>query len=234
MKFRNTLLNALGAGAVSRLGLKPIQFELRHEIERQHRPITHLYFLETGMASMTATFRDGSQIEVGTFGYESVIGLPALMGTRESLHRIYTQIAGHGLACTVDSAKKEFALGGRFQALALRYVQAQLVQAGQSIGCNAKHKVEPRLARWMLICSDRSHSDTFRISHDLLAYMVGGTRATVSLSAGVLKRKGLVAYSRGVVRILDRKGLERAACECYSTIKEHLKNLAEFDTPIAE
>jgi CRP-like cAMP-binding protein len=234
MRFQNTLLNAFGTEVVSRLGLKPIQLELRHEIERQHRPITHLYFLETGMASMTATFQDGSQIEIGTFGYESVIGLPALMGTRESLHQVYTQIAGHGYTCTVDSAKREFARGGRFQTLALRYVQAQLVQAGQSIGCNAKHKVQPRLARWMLICADRSHSDTFRVSHDLLAYMVGGTRATVSLAAGALKRKDLIAYSRGRVTILDRPALEKNACECYQTIRGHLKNLAEFDTPMVE
>lgn len=234
MRFQNTLLNALGPMAVSRLGLKPIQLELRHEIERQHRPITHLYFLEMGMASMTATFRDGAQIEVGTFGYESVIGLSALMGEKQALHRVYMQIAGHGYACPIDLAKKEFARGGRFQALTLMYVQAQLVQAGQSIGCNAKHKVEPRLARWMLICADRSHSDTFRISHDLLAYMVGGTRATVSLAAGVLKRQSLIAYSRGLVTILDRPRMEQAACECYLTIKEHLKNMTEFDTSIVE
>lgn len=183
---------------------------------------------------MTATFLDGSQIEVGTFGYESVIGLSALMGELESLHRVYMQIAGHGFMSPIELAKKEFARGDRFQQLALRYVQAQLVQAGQSIACNAKHKVEPRLARWMLICADRSHGDTFRISHDLLAYMVGGTRATVSLAAGAMKQRGLIAYSRGLVRILDRKGLEAAACECYAAIREHLKNLAEFDTPITE
>jgi CRP-like cAMP-binding protein len=217
---------------VARLHLSPVQFELAHEMEYPHRPITHLYFLESGMASMTATFKDGSQVEVGTFGYESVVGASALMGERESLNRVYTQIPGHGYSCPVDIAKREFRLAGRFQFLMLRYVQAQLIQASQSIGCNAKHTFEPRLARWLLICADRAHSDTFRMSHDLLADMLGGTRATVSLAAGSLKRKDLIEYSRGVIHILDFEGLEKAACECYLTVKNHLSDAFEFDTQI--
>jgi len=232
--FKNTLLKVLPPDVLARLRLCPVRFELKHEMEYPHRPVTHLFFIETGMASMTTTFHDGSQVEVGTFGFESVVGISALMGTIESLNRVYTQIAGHGYSCTVEAARKEFKLGGCFQRLALRYVQAQLVQAAQSIGCNAKHKFEPRLARWLLICSDRAHSDTFRMSHDLLADMLGGTRATVSLAAGSLKKKGLLQYSRGVIQILDRTGLEEAACECYQTIKDHLKNAMEFDTNITE
>jgi CRP-like cAMP-binding protein len=113
-------------------------------------------------------------------------------------------------------------------------VQAQLDQATQSIGCNAKHHFEPRLARWLLICADRSRSDTFKMSHELLADMLGGTRATVSLAAGSLKKKGLIQYSRGVIRILNATELEKNACECYQVIKSHLRNYAEFDTPITE
>lgn len=232
--FKNTLLRALDSRTISRLNLTPAKFELNYEMEYPHRPIKYLYFLETGMASMTATFKDGSQVEVSTFGFESVIGVSALMGARRSLNRIYTQIAGHGYASPVDAARKEFRLGGDFQTLALRYVQAQLDQATQYIGCNAKHQFEPRLARWLLVCSDRSHSDTFRMSHELLADMLGGTRATVTLAAGSLKRKGLIEYKRGIMRIVDPAGLEKVACECYQVIKYHLKNYAEFDLPIAE
>jgi CRP-like cAMP-binding protein len=231
-KFANSLLRAMDSETVSRLHLSPVQFELEHEMEYPHRPITHLYFLESGMASMTATFTDGSQVEVGTFGYESVVGASALMGTRESLNRIYTQIPGHGYSCSVDAAKREFRLAGKFQFLVLRYVQAQLIQAAQSIGCNAKHTFEPRLARWLLICADRAHSETFRMSHDLLADMLGGTRATVSLAAGSLKKKGLIEYSRGVINILNFDGLEQTACECYLTVKNHLADASEFDTQI--
>jgi CRP-like cAMP-binding protein len=232
--FKNTLLRALDSRTIARLGLGPLKFELNHEMEYPHRPIKHLYFLESGMASMTATFKDGSQVEVSTFGFESVIGVSALMGAKKSLNRVYIQIAGHGYACPVEAARQEFRLGRDFHHLALRYVQAQLDQATQSIGCNAKHTFEPRLARWLLICADRSHSETFKISHQLLADMLGGTRATVSIAAGRLKRKGLIHYSRGVIRILDAVRLEQTACECYKLIKHHLKNYSEFDTPITE
>jgi CRP-like cAMP-binding protein len=234
LRFNNTLLRTLSAETIARLRLSPVQFELKHEMQNPHQPIKHLFFIESGMASMTATFEDGSQVEVSTFGFESVIGVSALMGAKMSFNRVYTQIAGQGYSCPVDGARKEFERGGEFQYLALRYVQAQLDQATQYIGCNTKHKFEPRLARWLLICSDRSHSDVFKISHELLADMLGGTRATVSLAAGSLKRKKLIDYRRGVIRILDVKGLEESACECYAIIKSHLKSYAEFDTPVVE
>ena len=228
--FKNTLLKALDGDIVERLGLQPIKFELKHEIEYPGDPIDHLYFLEEGMASMTTTFEDGSQVEVGMFGYESVIGVSALMGTKKSLNRVYTQIAGHGYTCHVEDARREFRLGGAFHFLALRYIQAQLVQAMQSAGCNAKHSFEQRLARWLLICADRAHTDTFMISHEFLADMLGGRRPTISTTAQILKRKGLIEYTRGKIRILDVPGLTKAACECYLIIKDHLDNYTEFDT----
>jgi CRP-like cAMP-binding protein len=230
--FKNTLLNALDAEVIARLRLQPVKFDLKHEIEYPGDPVDSLYFLEEGMASMTTTFKDGSQVEVGMFGYESVIGVSALMGTKRSLNRVYTQIAGHGYACHVSDAAREFRLGGAFQFLALRYVQAQLVQAMQSAGCNAKHNFEQRLARWLLLCADRSHSDTFKISHKFLADMLGGGRPTISTTAGILKRKGLIEYAREEIRILDVPGLTKAACECYSIIREYLENYTKFDSAI--
>jgi CRP-like cAMP-binding protein len=232
--FKNTLLKALDGDIIERLRLQPVKFELKHEIETPGDLIEHLYFLEEGMASMTTTFKDGSQVEVGMFGYESVIGVSALMGTKKSLNRIYTQIAGHGYSCHMEDARREFRLGGAFQFLALRYVQAQLVQALQSTGCNAKHNFEQRLARWLLICADRANTDTFKLSHEFLADMLGGRRPTISTTAGILKRKGLIEYTRGEIRILDVPGLTKAACECYRIIKDHLDNYTEFDTAIAE
>jgi CRP-like cAMP-binding protein len=224
--YKNTLLRNLSAETIERLRLHPVTFELLHEIDL----IEHLFFVEEGMAVMTTTFEDGSQVEGGMFGYESVIGVSALMGSRRSLNRVYTQIPGHGYSCPVEVARKEFYRGGAFQTLALRYVQAQLVHATQSAGCNAKHNVEQRLARWLLHCADRVRGDTFTMSHDSLAAMLGSTRPTLSLAAGRLREEGLIEYSRGVIRILDLKGLEKAACECYRIIKKHLDNYAEFDS----
>jgi CRP-like cAMP-binding protein len=231
--FRNSLLKALDAEVIARLCLSPVKFELEHEIEFPGHPIENLFFIEEGMASMTTSFADGSQVEVGMFGYESVIGISALMGTKQSLNRIYTQIAGCGYSSPIEAARKEFRLGGAFQALALRYVQAQLVRAAQSAGCNAKHRVEQRLARWLLICADRANSHAFAMSHEYLAHMLGSTRPTVSLAAGLLKEQKLIEYNRGAIRILDVTGLEKTACECYHIIKDHLDNFAEFESGIS-
>ena len=228
--FKNTLLKNLDAEIIERLSLQPVTFELRHEIEYPGNPIEHLFFVEEGMASMTTTFNDGSQVEVGMFGYASVIGVSALMGAKRSLNRIYTQIEGSGFSCTVETARKEFRRGGIFHELMLRYVQAQLLQAAQSAACNAKHNMEQRLARWLLLCSDRVHTETLNLSHEFLADMLGSTRPTVSIAAGSLKEEGLIDYNRGVIRILDAKRLEERACECYQVIKNYLDNYAAFDT----
>jgi len=227
--FKNSVLKALDAAAIQRLHLHSVTFELQHEIEFPGSPIRNLYFVEDGMASMTNTFEDGSQVEVGMFGYESVIGVSALMGTKRSLNRIYTQIAGHGFSCSIENGRTEFERGGQFQRLALAYVQAQLVQTMQSAGCNAKHNIEQRLARWLLICSDRAFSETYKMSHEYLADMLGSTRPTVTLAAGILKDLGLIQYSRGTIHILDRPGLEKQACECYHTIVDYLDNYTDFN-----
>jgi CRP-like cAMP-binding protein len=228
--FKNSLLKALDCDVITRLGLQPVKFELMHELEYPGTPLERLYFIEEGMASMTTTFKDGSQVEVGMFGYESVVGVSALMGTKKSLNRVYTQIPGHGYSCTAENAMKEYRLGGAFHSLVLRYVQAQLVQAIQSAGCNAKHNFEQRLARWLLICADRAHSNRFKMSHEFLADMLGGTRPTVSTAAELLKKKGLIEYSRGEIQILNLPGLTDTSCECYQVIKNHLDNYTEFET----
>ena len=228
--FRNALLNGLDSATLKRLQLHPVSFELMHEMEFPGNRIENLFFLESGMASMTTTFKDGSQVEVGMFGYESVVGVSALMGSKRSLNRVYTQIPGFGYSCAVRLARQEFALGGVFQNLTLRYVQAQLVQALQSTGCNAKHTVDQRLARWLLLCADRAHSDRFQMSHAFLSDMLGSTRPTVSLAAGLLKDAGVIEYTRGMVQILDAAGLEARSCECYHIVKDYLDNAGEFET----
>lgn len=230
--FKNALLETLDSQIINRLGLQPVTFEVQHEIEFPGAPIEHIFFIEDGAASMTTTFEDGSQVEVGMFGYQSVIGISALMGTRRSLNRVYTQIAGSGYASPIEAAIKEFLLCGDFQALALRFVQAQLVQATQTAGCNAKHDAEQRLARWLLVCADRVDSNAFSLSHQFLSNMLGTSRSTISLAAGVLKDEGLIEYSRESIRILDVDGLKSRACECYRVIKNHLDNHKEFDSGV--
>jgi CRP-like cAMP-binding protein len=228
--YKNTLLARFDAELIERLRLERVEFAVGKEIEETGKPIRNLYFLEQGMASMTTTFESGLQVEVGMFGFESVIGVSALMGTKLSLNRVYTQIAGWGHSCEYEVADAEYQRGKLFQKLVLRYVQAQLVQATQSAGCNAVHNFEQRLSRWLLIAADRANSDEFLMSQEFLSHMLGVTRPTVTLAAGQLKEQGLIEYKRGEIRILDREGMESKACECYRVVKDHLANYASFDT----
>ena len=230
--FKNTVLNALPLDAIRRLHVSPVNFEVGHALEVPGMPILHLYFVEDGMASLTPTFRDGSQVEVGMFGYESVIGVSALMGTKQSLNRVYTQIAGNGFRCSIAHAVAEFQRGDIFQTLALRYVQAQLIQAMQSGGCNAKHEAEQRLARWLLLCADRVHRNDFAISQEFLAHMLGTRRTTVTMAALSLKDANIISYKRGRLSILDPAALLKRSCECYAVIKDHLDSYEQFDSGI--
>jgi CRP-like cAMP-binding protein len=230
MNYKNTLLKRFDPESIERLRLRRIDFKVGQEIERTGVPIHQLYFLEQGMASMTTTFEDGGQVEVGMFGFESVIGISALMGTKLSLNRVYTQIAGWGYVCTLEAAKSEFKHSTVFQRLTLRYVQAQLVQAMQSAGCNAIHSFNQRLSRWLLICADRVNTDQFRMSQEFLSHMLGVRRATVTVTAAQLKKEKLIEYTRGEIKIVNRAGLEARACECYQIIKSHLEDFEAFDT----
>ena len=229
-KFSNTLLKSFDSELIARLHLTPVAFKPGQRIEQPGKPIRHLYFLESGMASMTAMFLNGTEVEVGMFGSESVIGVSALMGTVQSLNHVYTQIQGNGYRCAYENGLKEFERFGVFHNRCLRYVQAQLLQSSQSAGCAAMHNFEQRLARWLLISADRARVETFKMSQEFLSHMLGSTRSTVSVVAGTLKKEGLIDYKRGLMSILDRKGLEKRSCECYETIKKHLANYEQFDT----
>lgn len=228
-RFKNTVLQHLDPESIGRLHIRPVDLELRREMEVPGSSIDNLFFIEEGVGSMTVALQDGSQVETGMFGYESVIGVSALMGVRRSLNRVYMQVAGHGFASSVECARKEFRRGERFHELALRYVQAQLTQSAQTAACNMKHDVEQRLSRWLLTCADRANKGDIGISHEFLAAMLGISRPSVSIAAGVLKHAGLIEYSRAYIHIVDMKGLEERACECFLVVKDHLENYAEFD-----
>ena len=231
--FNNTLLQHLSSETIQRLRLRRVNLALRQDLEVPKQEIHHIFFVEEGIGSMTTIFRDGFEVEVSMFGYESAIGISALMGTKHSLNRVFMQLAGYGFSSPLSAAKDEFARHGEFHRLALRYVQAQLTQATQSAACNAHHNHEQRFARWILICSDRAKQDVLALSQEFLADMLGSARPTVTATAQILKSQGLITYSRGTLRILDRKGLEEQACECYQVVKSHLENFAEFDTGFA-
>jgi CRP-like cAMP-binding protein len=222
--FKNKILRLLDPGVIGRLQLQRLDLPSGMEVENPGEPVGNLIFIEDGIGSMTATFHDGFQVEVGMFGVESVMGASALIGTRRSLNKVYMQMAGYGFSCPIGLAIDEFARCSRFQELVLRSVQAQLVQTSQSAGCNARHQVPQRLSRWLLLCADRSESNVLRLTQEYIADMLGTARPSVSIAAEGLQREGLIQYARGKVTILDRPALERRACECYRVVRNHLDN----------
>lgn len=233
IQYKNTVLKNLGAETLRRLNLRRVELEVGQEIEIPGRPVRQIVFLEEGIGSMTTAFIDGSQVEVGMFGFESVIGISALMGRRRSLNRIAMQLSGWGFSSAIRSAKAEFDRCADFQHRILRYVQAQLLEAAQSVGCNARHPLQQRLARWLLICADRANTTVLPLSQQHLSHMLGVTRTSVSVTAGQLKDEGLIDYRRSVINLKDRKALEQRACECYEVVRRHFDHDAEPDAVFA-
>ncbi|MCU1320471.1 MAG: transcriptional regulator, Crp/Fnr family [Acidobacteriaceae bacterium] len=225
--FKNRILSALDPTTIARLQLRPLKLPAGHEVENPGKPIEHLIFIEDGIGSMTTTFHDGFQVEVGMFGVESVMGASALVGTMQSLNKVYMQMSGYGYSCRMPFASAEFDRFELFHDLILRYLQTLLLQACQSAGCNAHHQITQRLSRWLLLCADRSESPILALTHEYLADMLGSNRSTVSVAAESLQNEGVIRYSRGKVSILDRPALEVRSCECYSVIRDHLNHYAE-------
>ena len=229
-RFTNTLLQKLDEPTLGRLDLHPVRLPLLAKLEIPGRTIRNVIFIEQGIASMTTAFLDGTQVETSMFGYESVVGISGLMGVRKSLNNIFMQLGGHGYTSPLLTARTEFERNEKFQQLALRYVQAQLTLSTQNAACNATHTYEQRLARWLLICCDRAKQQTLEMSQEFVAQMLGSTRSTVSIAAAHLKGKGLIDYRRGAIQVLDVRGLEAEACECYRVVRAHLESLDDFDT----
>jgi CRP-like cAMP-binding protein len=148
-----------------------------------------------------------------------------LLGTKTMPTRTFMQIAGNGFKIKAQYLVDEFERSGTLQKKVNRYFQANLVLTGQTAACNRLHDIAERLARWLLMCHDRMESDTFPITHEFLGHMLGTPRSTVTLAAGILHKAGLIDYSRGKVTVRDRKGLEKAACECYQTIRKEFDRL---------
>ena len=227
-RFRNTILECLDSQAVERLQLHPVTLELAKVLEKPGGRIEHLVFLEDGIASMTTVFEDGSQVEAGMFGYEAAIGAPSLMGVVRSVNQIAMQLPGHGYRTTKQAAEREFRRGEVFHDLVLRFTQCQSVQTSQAAGCNARHNVQQRLSRWLLVSRDRVTSDAMQFTQEFLAAMLGVERPAVNTVARNLQERGAIQYSRGRVEIVDRPLLESLTCECYWRIRSDLEEFRNY------
>jgi CRP-like cAMP-binding protein len=180
-----------------------------------------VYFPNRGMISLVVAMEDGKTAEAGVVGREGLAGLAATVGINSSPLQAVVQITGDGFRVEVGALQRTLESTPRLQLLLSRYAVVRGMQVAQTAGCNRLHDIEQRLARWLLMTQDRLDSEFLPITHDFLATMLGTNRSSVSLAAGVLKRKKVIEYGRGSVTILHRKKLEESACECYRTMQQY-------------
>ena len=177
------------------------------------------YFLNRGLISLVVVMKDGKTAEAGIVGNEGFTGTLAAVGLRRSPLRAVVQITGDGFRVAVGTLQNTLKSAPHLQLILMRYAVIQGMQVAQTAACNRLHDIEQRLARWLLMTQDRVDLGLLRITHDFLATMLGTDRPTVSLAAGVLQKKELIEYTRGAVKIVNRKKLEDSACECYAVIR---------------
>jgi CRP-like cAMP-binding protein len=221
---RNRLLRALPAADYARLQphLQPISLPLSEVLCEAGGTMRHAYFIVRGIASLLSTTTDGATVEIGMVGNEGMVGLPILLrGDDPSLpYRVVIQLEGEALRVRLDVLREEFNRHGALHDLLLRFLHPLILQLTQSGVCNHYHTIEERLCRWLLISHDHAESDTIQLTQEIIAHMLGARRTGVSLVAGTLQTAGLISYRRGKITILNREGLEAAACECYRMVKD--------------
>lgn len=198
-----------------------------HSVELPHHYILHeqgdklelAYFPNNGMVSLVVIATDGRSVEVGITGKEGMVSASLSVGLKQAPYRAIMQIPGTAVRINADIFQEILPEIPAFRLELSRYVLMQGLQMAQVAACNRLHELEHRLARWLLMCQDRVDLEVLPLTHEFLAQMLGSGRPSVSLAAGILERAGLIENLRGTVRILNRKSLEQAACECYGTIQ---------------
>lgn len=224
---RNRLLASVPEGEQERLrsDLRLVNLGMRDLLYEVGQPITHVYFPLDCVISVITLLDGEIPIEVLATGFEGMVGLPAFLGATTSSTRSFCQVPGQALRMDVAALRRCVAGDGGLHDTLLNYTQAVMVYLAQNVACNRLHTAPERCARWLAETHDRVGGDTFPITQDFLAQMLGVRRATVSRSARVLQRAGLISYSRGRITVLDRAGLHGAACACYGTVRREFEQL---------
>jgi len=209
--------------------LVPVDLPLGMQLATPAAPIEYVYFPVSGLISVDALTASGETVEVGVIGREGMSGAYGMLGHTQGSHSVIMQGPGAGLRIRMNLVRDEFLKGGPFAQLIYSFLYMQMVQMSQSVLCNRLHPVESRMARWLLTACDRTQSDLLQLTQEFLAQMLGSRRSTVTVSAGNLQREGLIDYTRGRVRIVDRTGLEAKACECYQIVRSTYDTLIGCD-----
>ena len=225
--IENRLLALLPPDDYERLrpNLRAVSFALGEIVYEFGAQLDYVFFPTTSIISLLYTMENGTSAEMGLTGNDGVVGIALFMGGGTMPNRAVVQSAGGALRMKAKILQDEFALGGKFQQLLLRYTQALITQISQTAVCNRLHSVEQQLSRWLLLSHDRLNTDELIMTQELIADMLGVRREGVTVAAGRLQDAGAISYVRGRIQILDRQKLEEAVCECYRVVKDEFKRL---------
>ena len=226
-KSINKILAALPLTQYERIAsqLKQVKLMSGDILLEPQEEVSSIYFPQTAMISLVSIMMDGSTTEIGLVGNEGMIGIPAILGGKSTTSRSIVQISGLALKIPAEIMVQEFHRGEKFQQLTLLYIQAFLTQVSQSAACNRQHKIEERLARWLLSVHDCLLKNEIPLTQEFIANMLGIRRSGVTVAAGILQQAGIIRYSRGKITILDQSSLENTACECYRLVQNEFLRL---------
>jgi CRP-like cAMP-binding protein len=221
----NRLLDALSQNVRERLGLEPVALISGQTVHSSGALAEHVFFPTSGMISMIATGGNGLSVEIGMVGSEGMFNVASMLGDDRPSHGAIVQLPGSALRTTVAVLRREAQENATLHGLLLRYGQAILTTAAQTAACNRLHRLEQRFARWLLSAHDRAEVDTFPMTQEFLAIMLGVQRPGVTIAAQAFEADGLIAYNHGTMTIVDRAGLEAVSCDCYPFIQNEFKRL---------